>query len=315
MNTKQVTTENRAALRMTHTAPGNAGQRGWRRAGIAMLLLAASTVRAQVLINGAPNPNYGGMQLWLKADAGVTADAQGKVTSWADQSGQNRHATVPDCSASPTLGTTPGLGTKAVPAILFRYANKEGLGGAFNFAGTTIRNTTIFTVVKSDWTTQTGWTELGQQAYAFYTGIGTYDNDKISASVRGFVGGGKVRAFSKTGNIGAELAIDQKFHVLEYNVSGGSGSGTQKFSIDHGAGGETSSSVSWPNLYYYSYVYRVGRGGWSSWHSGLSTALNCAISEVIVYHSSLSQADATAVYNYLKAKYDPPPQGTAIMIK
>ena len=43
------------------------------------------------------------LQLWLKADAGVTADAGGVVSAWADQSGQANHAAQPNASQAPKL--------------------------------------------------------------------------------------------------------------------------------------------------------------------------------------------------------------------
>jgi len=47
-----------------------------------------------------PQPN---LQLWLKADAGVTADAGGAVTAWADQSGQANHAAQSNAAQAPKL--------------------------------------------------------------------------------------------------------------------------------------------------------------------------------------------------------------------
>lgn len=41
--------------------------------------------------------------LWLKADAGVTADASGFVSAWADQSGNGNHATQPADGFKPLL--------------------------------------------------------------------------------------------------------------------------------------------------------------------------------------------------------------------
>jgi len=41
------------------------------------------------------------LALWLKADAGVTADASGFVSQWADQSGSGNHAAQTDSSAQP----------------------------------------------------------------------------------------------------------------------------------------------------------------------------------------------------------------------
>jgi hypothetical protein len=44
-----------------------------------------------------------GLQLWLKADAGVTKDASGAVTAWADQSGKNNNAVQADPTLAPIL--------------------------------------------------------------------------------------------------------------------------------------------------------------------------------------------------------------------
>jgi hypothetical protein len=41
------------------------------------------------------------LQLWLKADAGVTANDQSGVSAWEDQSGNNNHATQPTDTLSP----------------------------------------------------------------------------------------------------------------------------------------------------------------------------------------------------------------------
>ncbi|MBL9126578.1 MAG: hypothetical protein JNL97_02970, partial [Verrucomicrobiales bacterium] len=43
-----------------------------------------------------------GLSLWLRADAGVTADASGAVTAWADQSPNANHAAQADVTSAPT---------------------------------------------------------------------------------------------------------------------------------------------------------------------------------------------------------------------
>src|SRR5438128_2330986 len=43
------------------------------------------------------------LQLWLKADAGVTAGAGGKVTAWQDQSGKGNNASQTVADTSPLL--------------------------------------------------------------------------------------------------------------------------------------------------------------------------------------------------------------------
>src|SRR5205814_4458415 len=44
-----------------------------------------------------------GLQLWLIADAGVTAGAGGKVTAWQDQSGNGNNASQTTADQSPLL--------------------------------------------------------------------------------------------------------------------------------------------------------------------------------------------------------------------
>src|SRR5437016_10593863 len=43
------------------------------------------------------------LQLWLRADEGVTADANGAVTAWTDGSGKGNNATQSDAAAAPRL--------------------------------------------------------------------------------------------------------------------------------------------------------------------------------------------------------------------
>ncbi len=63
------------------------------------------TASASVVVNvtgTSPSvPVSAGLQLWLAADAGVTTNANGAVTAWADQSGQMNNATQSDDTQSP----------------------------------------------------------------------------------------------------------------------------------------------------------------------------------------------------------------------
>ncbi len=75
----------------------------------------AMSERVVVYVNYATpeeGPVLNGLGLWFKADAGITA-VDGKVSAWADQSGQERHAVQPLTVAQPAL-VTSGLGTPAV---------------------------------------------------------------------------------------------------------------------------------------------------------------------------------------------------------
>ena len=48
-------------------------------------------------------PVTNGLQLWLKADAGISTNSSGVVTTWADQSGSGNDATATDPTKAPTF--------------------------------------------------------------------------------------------------------------------------------------------------------------------------------------------------------------------
>jgi len=49
-------------------------------------LLAAPCAFGQVMSGSTPNPDYSGLQLWLKADAGIAAASGSAVMVWTNQS-------------------------------------------------------------------------------------------------------------------------------------------------------------------------------------------------------------------------------------
>jgi len=56
----------------------------------------------------------GGLQLWLKADVGVSAGAVGAVTAWADQSGKANNAAQASADQAPVLVADAGNGKPAL---------------------------------------------------------------------------------------------------------------------------------------------------------------------------------------------------------
>jgi len=60
---------------------------------IRLLIFIAVGAWASNLNTFATSPPAGGLQLWLKADAGVSTNASGHVTGWTDQSGNGRDLT------------------------------------------------------------------------------------------------------------------------------------------------------------------------------------------------------------------------------
>lgn len=77
-----------------------------------------ATVRFTVLN---PTPSPSGLQLWVKADAGVTVDGSNNVTQWSDQSGNGNHLAPSGSTRSPRYVNS---GINGLPTIEFyRYCN------------------------------------------------------------------------------------------------------------------------------------------------------------------------------------------------
>src|SRR5262245_18046788 len=68
-----------------------------RLAIILVAMLCTVTIRAQT------SPPTNSLQLWVRADAGVTTNATGQVEKWADQSGKGNDATQSDDSLKPKV--------------------------------------------------------------------------------------------------------------------------------------------------------------------------------------------------------------------
>ncbi|PYI86585.1 MAG: hypothetical protein DME26_08745, partial [Verrucomicrobia bacterium] len=81
----------------------------------------ASTTALAVTLNAGPASTppltvKSNLQLWLEADAGVTTNASGAVTAWADQSGHTNDAAQADDSLAPTLVSN---GVNGKPVLRF----------------------------------------------------------------------------------------------------------------------------------------------------------------------------------------------------
>ncbi|MFK7848676.1 MAG: T9SS type A sorting domain-containing protein [Rhodothermales bacterium] len=101
-------------------------------------------------------PTPGGVsadiELWLKADAGVT-EAAGDVTTWADQSGSGRDAVDNGAANLPSMS---GTDVNYNPIIEFDGSNSEGLKTSSVFGTATHSNVNLFLVAKTN-TAGTDW--------------------------------------------------------------------------------------------------------------------------------------------------------------
>ncbi len=117
----------------------------------AILLLAALPAFAQL-----PAAD---LVLWLKADAGITHDADGRVSQWADQSGKGNHFAAADPATQPTL-VEKAVGGQ--PALRF-----DGVDDALAIttAPLPVAGRTVFAVVK--------WNEARIYSFALGCADGT----------------------------------------------------------------------------------------------------------------------------------------------
>lgn len=88
-----------------------------------------------------------GLKLWLKADAGVTVDGSGNVSSWADQSGSGKDVSQADAAKRPAYVTAsvfrskPGIRFPATGDFWLRTANSD-ISAAHVFVAYAPYNTT-----------------------------------------------------------------------------------------------------------------------------------------------------------------------------
>lgn len=92
----------------------------------------------------APNA-VSGLQVWLRADTGVTASS-GKVSLWEDQSGSGLHAAQPQGTRQPSLAPTDLNGK---PALRFDGVD-DGLAIPFDLSPAKNASVTVFAVWSSE---------------------------------------------------------------------------------------------------------------------------------------------------------------------
>jgi hypothetical protein len=105
-----------------------------------LIVLAAALAFLPLATDAAPVPTN--LELWLRADAGVTSSG-GFVSNWADQSGNARDFSQPTVGLQPTVGGDPAF--NGLPVITFDGVN-DVLANASQIVGGNAF--TVFTVAK-----------------------------------------------------------------------------------------------------------------------------------------------------------------------
>jgi RHS repeat-associated protein len=233
-----------------------------------------------------------GMKLWLKADAGVTKDANDKVSGWADQSGNSNHAAQTDGAKQPTWIVNA---INNQPVLRFGGTDDHMQGPTnFNLGNA---DHTLFCVHRR--TTPSH----GSAPLSFATSL--TDNGAPTLSWIGDTNRfGTTRTYSGWG-LAKSVDLDpesQAFHVSSMSRQGGtSGNGGSLIIRSAAVGGlyQTKATQNWTSI--------TGGGYYVGVHNADHTInthfLTGDVAEVIVFERALTPAERTRVESYLAKKY------------
>ena len=248
--------------------------------------LANATTTARATFDGVQStflPSEG-LALWLRADAGVTQDAGGRVSSWADQSGHGMDATQPTSGNQPQVVAGARNGQ---PALHFdgaaSYLSLPNVMGAAT-AGE------LFVVLRAtDPAHRHSFMNFGTSPYGL--------------SIYPYTDGHIYDSFGSTNfyDIGVPPVDLTQFHL--YNASSIAGAWTARLNgqVQFATTSNTVGFNSGPTI------------GYSDGYAGTFFAGD--IAELLVFDHALTDAERQTVSAYLNAKYAyaaPPPSPTQL---
>ena len=248
---------------------------------LTLTLLCAATLPLRSPAQTLPVTN--GLQLWLKADAGITTNATGAVTTWADQSGLGNHAT----QANPALAPTAALNSlNGKPTLRFGGGSSYlDVANSASISSLT-QDVTILTLVKFDEVS-------GGYRCAVAKTLG-----KLPAPFDWYTvgsGGGRTIFYVGNGSQYINFLSAAPPPVGFYNVMG----------VSWGNGIATQYLNDFNNGHAH-YTITPGDGGGPlrlGSRDDLSTQLKGSLAEVLIYQPALSDSNRMAVIEYLRAKY------------
>ncbi len=214
-----------------------------------------------------PSPPTAALQLWLRADAGLTSSA-GKVSSWADQSGNGYNAAM-NAPSQPSL-VAGALNGK--PVIRFDGAQSLSLNKRLQPS-----TFTVFVVGKNS---------MPSEAFSMILGpVGSSPNNQLrweNGSQALFVGTSNNLPIitSTIGNTRVYHALSARYNGSQMSVyRDGSLVSTHSFTT----------SGTWD-------LQQIG-----AWYAQYHMVGD--IAEILFYNAAISEGDRSAVNSYLKSKY------------
>ncbi len=250
----------------------------------AILGLAAASAPAQTL------PVTSGLQLWLKADAGVTTNSSGLVTKWADQSGLSNDASQTDSTIAPSvvMNSLNGKPTLRFPGDKARYLD---VADSSTISVLTEDVTILAAVLYDDVT--------GGYRCCVTKTVGNgpapfdwWNNSGSAGGAANFWLGAAPTASTYQDNVGTLAPRIGVFNVMTF--SWGNGAVNQYLNDrSNGTGTYTPGNPADGGK-----PLRIGS------RDDLVTQLKGNVAEVLIYQPALSDADRGSVLNYLKTKWN-----------
>jgi chitodextrinase len=231
-----------------------------------------SGVVSVALVGNAASVSGAGLRLWLRADAGVQADAVNGVATWTDQSGRSKHAEQANPSARPKLVNNAANGQ---PVVRF-----DGSGSFLNVPaymdGATGGDLFVVVKVPNFATRDDGLWMLGGAD-------GTWSQFDGTARIL-------TEDFGRTYRTALGAPVVPMTNYVVYNVSAQTDDWRVRLN------GRTQ-SVEVTNTVQFGATARLGRNAYADFFLG-------DIAEVIAYDRVLAAPERGALNVYLSAKYN-----------
>ena len=230
-----------------------------------------------------------GLSLWLKADAGVTADGSGNVSAWADQSPNGNNA-GPSSGSQVTIISS---GTGGKPMLHFNGSNYLAIPDAASLRPNYI---TVLAVAQENSTAT--YQTLISRAYRNSSGWG-YPYVSWDMCLFGVNGGNYLRSAVSTGGNLTENDAGNSYDISQPHIFGWQYDGTNQMVFLEGV--ETASTPTSGVLDYGGGIANICIGSRSDASPG--ETLNADVSEILVYDHVLSSDDEAQAEGYLADKY------------
>ena len=274
-----------ASNKVATLSVGLSGSNGLTKAGLGTLTLTATNTYSGDTVIAAgtlqlglvPLPPSSGLALWLDATRGVTTNGSGKVTVWADQSGNNRNASNSGSSGPSVTADINGLPTLRFTRSSSQFLSAGGLGGVSNLTLFIVHKDATLTALQTYIATDGTWRDDGMYGKSVHF---------ITANSGGFRIDYAVYNGDGLGTTTMAAGVAQIDEIVD-------NSGPYQLYLNGAANGSASRAAVLKNLN----AFRIG-----TWDQQ-SRFLDSSIGDILIYTNVLSTTERQMVGMYLKGKW------------